>query len=196
MRLALSLLGLLILLLSASWVLIPMLAGSPWVPNAPRRIRRALQMAGVAPGETVYDLGAGDGRVLWIAAGEFGASAVGVEIEPVRCVLIWLKAHFNSFGRRISIHWGSFYHLDLGEADVVFVYLTTPQVTRLREYLEQQLQPGARLVSVAADFDGWQPQAVDKEEMVFLYRMPPVPGNLASYLAQKRASENSQPGVL
>jgi len=186
-RLALSISGLILIGLLSLWIIVPMLAGSPWVPNAPRRIRRALTLAQAAPGEKVYDLGAGDGRALLIAAREFGAQATGVEIEPLHCAMIWIRAQLTGLGRRVSVRWESFYQTSLANADVVLVYLTAPQVKRLKPYLKEKMKPGARLVSIGADFDGWQPDAVDKEALIFLYRMPPKAGGLASYLAQRAA---------
>jgi len=176
--------GILIVILGGLWVLLPMLYGSPWVPNFPSRIRRALAMVEVCPGEVVYDLGAGDGRVLLIAAGDFAAVAVGIEIEPVHCAVIWLRALLSGLRSRVTIHCGDFYKASLADADVVFVYLTSGQMGRLRGHLERHSQPGARVVTIGADLDGWQPQEVDAGSAIFLYRMPPLPGNLESYLTQ------------
>jgi cyclopropane fatty-acyl-phospholipid synthase-like methyltransferase len=79
------------LLVSALWLLVPALYGVPWVPTREARIRKALQLAKLQPGESLYDLGAGDGRVLLIAAKEFDAQAVGIEIGPVQCALGWMR---------------------------------------------------------------------------------------------------------
>jgi hypothetical protein len=62
------------------WILIPGLYGLPPVPTRPERIHKALKLANLQPNATLYDLGAGDGRVLLVAARDFGAKAVGVEI--------------------------------------------------------------------------------------------------------------------
>ena len=76
------------LILLAAFVvllLLPALSGQPWVPASENRIHRALEMAELKPGEVLYDLGSGDGRVLIAAARDFGARAVGVELSPLLC---------------------------------------------------------------------------------------------------------------
>jgi SAM-dependent methyltransferase len=185
-------LGIVIVILCGLWIFLPMLYGSPWVPNFPGRIRKALGVAGVRPGEVVYDLGAGDGRVLLIAARDFGAVAVGIEIEPAHCAVIWLRALFAGLRSRISVQCRDFYQASLADADVVFVYLTSRQIGRLKRHLERQLRPGTRVVSIASDFDGWQPQEVDAASVIFLYCMHPIPGSLETYLAQKKGLPPAQ----
>lgn len=56
--------------------------GAPWFPTPYKTVHMMLEMAGVRPGEVVYDLGSGDGRVIIEAARSFGARAVGIEIDP------------------------------------------------------------------------------------------------------------------
>lgn len=163
-------LGLGLLLLSAIWFLVPALYGVPWVPTREARIRRALQLAGLQPGETLYDLGAGDGRVLLMAAKEFGARAVGIEIGPVQWALGWLRVWLSGGRHVVRMRCGNFYRADVAEADVVFVYLTSSQTSRLAKKLERELRPGARVVSIAADFPEWQPSQVDRESVIFLYK--------------------------
>ena len=182
--LSLIFLAVTILLLGGFWILIPILYGLPSFPANRTRIRRALELSELQPGEIFYDLGAGDGRVLIAAARDFGARAVGVEIEPVHCIYIWLKALASGLRSHVSIRWMNFYKTSLKEADVVFVYLTSTQTARLKPLLERQLRSGARVVSISADFVGWQPAAIDTRHLIFLYRMPPQPGNLESFLAQ------------
>ena len=167
-------LGLLFLVLSALWLIVPALYGVPWVPTREKRIRKALQLANLQPGETLYDLGAGDGRVLIMAAREFSARAVGIEIGPIQCALGWLRSLLSGTRRTVRVRCGNFYRADVTEADVVFVYLTSKQTVRLQEKLAHELRPGARVVSIAADFSNWQPSEVDREMLIFVYEMPPV----------------------
>lgn len=162
--------GLFLLVILGLWLLVPSFYGLPWVPTREARIRRALEMAKLQPGETLYDLGAGDGRVLIMAAREFGARAVGIEIGPVQWALGWLKIWLSGNRHRARIRGGNFFRENVAEADVVFVYLTSAQTNRLQKKLQQELRPGARVVSVAADFPDWQPSQVDREFLIFLYQ--------------------------
>jgi hypothetical protein len=130
----------------------------------------------------VYDLGAGDGRALVIAAREFGAKAVGIEVEPLHCIVAWFRALFGGVLRRVSIRRGNLLYADLGDADVVFLYLNPDLVEKLRPQFELSLQPGTRVVSVSFPFEGWEPTDMNIGHLVFLYEMPPQPGSLETFL--------------
>jgi SAM-dependent methyltransferase len=178
-------LSLLLFILILLWILIPALYGLPPVSTKPERIHKALKLANLQPNEELYDLGAGDGRVLFIAARDFGARAAGIEIGPIQCALIWLRATASGFGSRIQVKWANFYKADLREADVVFVYATSKEVLKLIPHLERQMKQGARLVSISADFPAWEPSMVDEHDLIFVYEMPPTRGSLTTYLLKK-----------
>jgi hypothetical protein len=167
------------------WILVPALYGLPPVPTKPGRIQKALKLANLQPDETLYDLGAGDGRVLLIAARDFGAKAVGLEIGPVQCALIWLRATASGFGDRIQIRWENFYKAKLGEADIVFVYATSKEVAKLAPHLQAQMKKGARLVSISADFREWEPNVMDDHDLIFVYEMPPTMGSVTTHMLKK-----------
>ena len=84
------------------WIFVPTIYGLPPVPTKPGRIRNALKLANLQPNEVMYDLGAGDGRVLLIAARDFGAKAVGVEVGPIQCAWIWLRVVAGGLGSNSS----------------------------------------------------------------------------------------------
>ncbi len=165
--------GAVFLLISGLWLFVPALYGVPWVPTREKRIRKALELAELKPDETLYDLGAGDGRVLIMAAKEFGAKAVGIEIGPVQCLVGRLRILFSGSRQKAQIRCANFYKSDVSDADVIFIYATSSQTSRLLPLLERTLRPGARVVSIAADFSGWVPKSVDREMLIFLYEMPP-----------------------
>jgi hypothetical protein len=173
LQLGLLVLAGVVLLLSGLWLIVPALYGLPWIPTREKRIRRALELAELKPGEALYDLGAGDARVLVMAAREFGAQAVGIEIGPAQCALGWLRIWFSGSNRKARMRYGNFHRADVKNADVVFVYLTSSQTSKLSEKLEKELRPGARVVSIAADFPDWQPDVVNREALIFVYSMPP-----------------------
>lgn len=179
-------LSLFLFVLILLWILIPALYGLPPVSTKPERIHKALQLAKLQPNEVLYDLGAGDGRVLVIAARHFGAKAVGIEVGPIQCALIWLRITANGLGNQIQIRWENFYKADLSGADVVFVYATSKEVMKLAPHLEGQMKKGARLVSISADFPEWEPSTFDNRNLIFIYEMPPTKGSIGSYLMKKQ----------
>jgi hypothetical protein len=178
-------LSLIVFILLLLWILIPALYGLPPVSTKPERIRKALKLASLQRDETLYDLGAGDGRVLLIAARDFGAKAVGIEVGPIQCAWIWLRLMAAGFGNQIQVRWENFYKAKLSEADVVFVYATSTEVNKLAPHLEGQMKEGSRLVSISADFPEWEPSAFDDRDLIFIYEMPPTKGSLTSYLLKR-----------
>jgi hypothetical protein len=175
-------LSLLVFLVALLWILVPAVYGLPSKPTKPDRIRKALRLVELKRDEVLYDLGAGDGRVLFIAAQEFGATAVGVEVGPVQWAWIKLKIVFGGLGRRVQIKLRSFYKTGLGDADVVYFYGTSKEVGKLALYLKKQMKAGARLVSISADFPEWEPSRFDEESLIFTYEMPPQEGSLTTYM--------------
>ncbi|HXF86105.1 MAG TPA: hypothetical protein VNK49_12030 [Anaerolineales bacterium] len=183
--LLLYLFSLFLFTLGLLWILVPAFFGPPSIPTNPDRIRKALQLANLQPDEILYDLGAGDGRVLLIAAREFGAQAIGIEIGPVQCALIWLRVIMGGLREKIKIRWGNYLKADLSAADIVFVYATSKEIAKLESHLKKQMKPGARLVSISADFPTWEPSAFDDHDLIFVYKMPPKEGSLTTYLLKQ-----------
>ena len=81
-------------------ILVPEVKGAPWVPTSRRLVSKALAMAELKPGELVYDLGSGDGRIVITATRDFGARAVGIEIDPFRVLYSRLKISQTSPARQ------------------------------------------------------------------------------------------------
>jgi SAM-dependent methyltransferase len=142
--------------------------GAPWAPTPLSKVDRMLRLADVRPGETVVDLGAGDGRIVVRAARGFGARAIGVEVDPLR----WLMSNVvirlaGARGQARVVH-GDMFAYDLSDADVVTLFLLDGTNQRLRSHLAG-LRPGARVVSHRYELEGWTPAAVDEEHRLFLY---------------------------
>jgi hypothetical protein len=176
---------LLLFILALLWILVPALYGLPSIPTNSDRIRKALKLANLQPNEILYDLGAGDGRVLLIAAGEFGAKAIGIEVGPVQCAFIWLRTLVSSLSEKIQVQWGNYLNADLRDADIVFIYATSQEVLKLTSHLEKGLKQGTRVISISADFHEWEPSNFDEHDLIFVYEMPPKRGSLGTYLLKK-----------
>jgi SAM-dependent methyltransferase len=153
------------------WSYLPVFWGAPFVPSSFGTAGKMLRMADVKPGELVVDLGAGDGRVVILAALRFGARAIGVEIDPLRCVLAnALIAIMGLRGRAKVVH-GDMYRFDVSQADVVVVYLLQGTNQRLRDRLGSRLRAGSRVVSHSFSMSGWSPMALDDRRGIFLYEI-------------------------
>jgi protein-L-isoaspartate O-methyltransferase len=151
---------------------------APYVVSPQEIVDRMLELADLKPGEMLYDLGSGDGRVLITAVVRFKAKAVGVEISDT------LVDSTNARIRRLGldndaqvIH-GNFLDVDLSPANVVTLYLATDANEMLRPNLEKYLKKGSRVVSHEYAMAGWKPKLVDKGpeghgHTIYLYEMPP-----------------------
>lgn len=150
---------------------------APAFPSPQTVVDQMLTMAQVKPGEMVYDLGCGDGRIVIAAAKQFHAHAVGIEIR--KDIYEQTKARVMVLGLtdQISIVQGDALHYDISSADVVTLYLLTSSNERLKPELIKYLKPSARVVSHDFEIHGWKPVAVQKlmvggrPHMIYLYRM-------------------------
>jgi precorrin-6B methylase 2 len=116
-----------------------------------------LDLAGVGPGNVLYDLGSGDGRIL-IAAAKRGARAVGIEKNPGRVRLA--RANALAAGVHVEVIEGDFHVVDISAATVVTMYLWEAEQTKLVPKFET-LRPGSRIVSHGATLGDWP---VDRSE--------------------------------
>jgi SAM-dependent methyltransferase len=155
---------------------------APYVTSPQRVVDRMLEMAGVKSNEVVFDLGCGDGRVLFTAVERYQAKAVGIEIDHKLVEQTRDQAQKMSMGNRVKVVEGNLLEADLSDADVVTLYLLTGTNDKLRPRLEKMLRPGARVVSYDYAVPGWKPKWVERVEeisakhdhVIYLYEMPPT----------------------
>ena len=120
-----------------------------------------LQLAELKPGEVLFDLGAGDGRTVIMAAKTFSARAVGVELREDLAKKALSTIHDNGLADRVTIVNGDMFNVNLTSADVVFLYLTTSANEKVRPKLETELKKGVRVVSHDYEIVGWKPVKVE-----------------------------------
>ena len=137
---------------------------APDFPSPQEVIERMLQMARVQPGETVYDLGSGEGRIVITAARAFKAKAVGIELSPELCRVATSRVKALGLEDRVKIVHANMLKVDLRHADVVTIYLLTSANELLKPNLERELRPGARVVSHDFEIRGWKPTEVQQVE--------------------------------
>ena len=150
-----------------------------WVPSELTVARKMLEVAGVGRADVVYDLGSGDGRIPIMAAKEFGARGVGVEIDPALVVKSRANAVTAGVADRVTFVEQDLFTADIGQASVVAIYLGQEVNLKLRPKLLEELRPGTRVVSHDYDLGDWPPERTvtvdlaDRDHRVFLWRVPP-----------------------
>ena len=92
--------------------------GAPWIPSTRKMVHEMLSLAEVQPDDVVYDLGCGDGRFVITAAREYQATAVGIEIDPLRYLWCRMLVTVLRLRGQVKVIYGDFFKQDLSDADV------------------------------------------------------------------------------
>ncbi|MFL6448997.1 MAG: SAM-dependent methyltransferase [Bryobacteraceae bacterium] len=152
---------------------------APYVAAPEHAVDKMLEAANLKPGETLYDLGCGDGRILIAAAQRYNVKAVGIEISGSLAKAVAEKVKKEGLQKRITIIHGDFMKTDLSKADVVTLYLATTANDMVRPNLEHFLRPQARVVSYDYPVPGWKPVETMETggyhgatHTIYLYQVP------------------------
>ena len=134
---------------------------TPFVATPTPVVRQMLILAELKPGEVLYDLGSGDGRAVIMAARDFGATSVGVELREDLAKRALNNIQELSLNEKTRIIQKDIFNVNLSSANVVFLYLTTSANEKIKPKLEAELKPGARVVSHDYEILGWKPSKID-----------------------------------
>ncbi len=151
------------------WTTWSAIVGAPWLPTSKSKVRTMLEFANVEEGDTLYDLGSGDGRIIIMAAKEFGTKAVGIEADPIRSMWSKLMIRRHKLKKQVQVLRGNFFNFNIGEASVVTLYLGVTVNKKLREKLAKELKPGSRIVSHHFVLEDWTPIETDEKADLYLY---------------------------
>jgi SAM-dependent methyltransferase len=133
-----------------------------------------LELAEVKPGDVLYDLGSGDGRIPIAAAKRYGIRAVGIEIDPQMVAEARANARAAGVSHLVTFVERDLFLADIGEASVVTLYLLDRLNLQLRPKLLRDLAPGSRIVSHQFGMGEWRPEAartVGRSD-IYLWRVP------------------------
>ncbi len=137
------------------------LVGAPYLPTLRPQAAAAFELLQLKEGQTLLELGCGDGKVLLLAA-ERGYQVVGIELNPFLALFAWPRTRHR---RADTDYLGGFWRTPWPEADGVFVFLLDRFMPKLDARMEQY---GGPLASVAFKIPG--KTAVQERDGVFLYR--------------------------
>lgn len=130
-----------------------------FVPTPQLVVERMLELAELKPGDVLYDLGCGDGRIVVTAAKKYGVRAIGVDIDPMRVAESRRNVRTNGVSHLVKILNADIFTLDFSDAAVVTLYLLPELNVRLMPKLAQ-LAPGTRIVSFEFEMAGAKPEQV------------------------------------
>ncbi len=150
----------------------------PYVPTSQTLVNAMLELASVRPGDVVYDLGSGDGRIVVTAARRYGVHGVGIDINPERIQEAEANAKAAGVEQLTDFRQEDLFKADFGDATVVTMYLLPSVNNRLKPKLLKDLKPGTRIVSHAFDIEGWEPDKVVEADgrTLYLWVVPEKPG--------------------
>jgi SAM-dependent methyltransferase len=145
----------------------------PFVPSPQEVVDKMIELGGVKPGDVVYDLGSGDGRIV-IAAAKRGAKAVGFEIDGDLVKRSQENIRAAGVQDAAEIRQQDILTVDLSPASVVTMYLLPDVNLKLRPNLLSQLKPGSRVVSHSFDMGDWKPNKIERIEgrTIYLWIIP------------------------
>jgi hypothetical protein len=99
---------------------------------------------------------------------------VGFEISLLRYLLGWVKIRLLGLNGRIQLKYRNFFHADVSQADIIYVFLMPEALKKLKMKLDKEAKPGGRILSYAFPIEGWEPKTIDKPEKtktaVYLYQ--------------------------
>jgi tRNA A58 N-methylase Trm61 len=147
---------------------------APFVQTPLDVAKKMLEMAQVKPGEVLYDLGCGDGRLIILAAKDIGANATGIELREDLVERARTEIKRLNLEERVKVIQGNFFDVNISDANVITLYLTSSANERLRPKLEAELRLGSRIVSHDFKVPGWKPSAIYDELLghtIYTYRM-------------------------
>lgn len=141
---------------------ISFITGAPFVPTQTHAAGAMIKLAHLTPGTRVYDLGSGDGKLVLLSQKQ-GANAIGYEINPLLVLLSNLRG--------APTQWRNFWHADIADADVIFIYLLPAKMVRLETKLKKECKKGTLVVSNSFIFPKWDILRQDRHNHVYVFRI-------------------------
>jgi hypothetical protein len=139
--------------------------GAAPIPSRGTTVQSIMKLADIQPGQKLYDLGSGDGRILFAAA-KRGATCTGFEINPFLFWYTRIRA-FLTRSSRVSVLRSDFWKNPISDADVVTVYLVPSAMARLQVKAKEELRPGTKIIAAVYPFPDWPP--VQRDGKAYLY---------------------------
>ena len=141
--------------------------GAPYLPTLTPQMQAAIRLANLQPGDTLLELGCGDGKVVAAAAAQ-GYKVVGYELNPILAVICWARCF--KYRRQVKIIWGNFWSAPWPPAEAIFVFLLPKYMKKLDKKIVQYSHKPVKLISFAFEIPGQQPTKTAQGVFRYDYR--------------------------
>jgi SAM-dependent methyltransferase len=143
------------------------LFGAPYLPTLKPQVEEALDMLNLKPGQTLLELGCGDGVVM-LAAARRGLKVVGYELNPLLVIVAWLRTYRYHKDGQVRVVWANIWRVDWPPAEGIFTFLLQKYTNQLDTKITQYSHKPVKLVSFAFKIEDRQP--VRNTEGLYLYK--------------------------
>ncbi len=145
-----------------------------WIPTQPEFINDFFELCPISCSDVVYDLGSGDGRLLFSAVEKGAARCVGIDIDPDRVRDSREAAKNKGLDKKVSFVEADVMEVDLSGASIILCYLFPSASAALRPKFEKELQAGTKIVMESFPIPGWKPLKVKEStgRNFYFYIMP------------------------
>lgn len=145
------------------------ISAAPWLPTKPSQRRRLLERLPLKGDEIIYDLGCGDGSLLFAVARKYpNIRAIGVDISLLPLIIGWIRKFVGNHKRRpytnVRLRFANLFTVDVCDADVVFIFLLAKAYPRLKTKFAKKLRDDARVIVEAWPFPDLEAAATIREE--------------------------------
>lgn len=152
---------LLLLIIFSVWV------GAIYVPSTDWVVADMIALAAIQKGETVVDLGSGNGKIV-IALAKKDIEAHGYEINPFLVLWSWVLIWKAGVWGKAHVHWGNIFSVEVKRFDVIMVFVVPYIMAKLEKKLQEECNAGTRIIVETFPFPNWKP--VKKDNSIFLYK--------------------------
>lgn len=153
------------------YLIIAFVTGAPYVPSSSDAAQTMIRLARIQRGMIVYDLGSGDGKLLFQAA-KMGAHAIGFEMNPYLVFFTWVRILFSKERAHIHVYWKNIWTANIKDADVVFLYLIPWHMKKMSTMLKKQCKSGTKIVSNSFIFDSMKLLDKDESKHIYVFEIP------------------------
>lgn len=131
-----------------------LLFGPPYLPTLKKQIDTALDLLDLQPGQTMLELGCGDGRVLRAAAAR-GWHVVGYELNPILVMVSYVYTF--KYRKQVKLVWGNALTANWPPAEGIYIFGLQRIMPKLHTKVVQYAHKPVKLVSFTFEIPGKQP---------------------------------------